>query len=179
MCRVIAVANQKGGVGKTVTCVNLGIGLAREGQRVLLIDSDPQGSLTISLGCDEPDKLDGTLASILLKVVNDEEVSPKENIRSHTEGVDYLAGNIELSGLEISLNGVISRETILVCAIICRYVVPYVKEKIKASKYSYILEWAKTAVEAAEQTISGGGHGSDKKFIVKNFLMKLCEDKNI
>lgn len=113
MCRVIAVANQKGGVGKTVTCVNLGIGLAREGQRVLLIDSDPQGSLTISLGCDEPDKLDGTLASILLKVVNDEEVSPKENIRSHTEGVDYLAGNIELSDLEISLNGVISRETIL------------------------------------------------------------------
>ena len=63
VCRVISVSNQKGGVGKTITCVNLGIGLAREGKKILLIDADPQGSLTISLGCQEPDKLEYSLAT--------------------------------------------------------------------------------------------------------------------
>ncbi len=63
MCRVIAVSNQKGGVGKTVSCVNLGIGLAQEGKKVLLIDADPQGSLTISLGYEEPDEMEYSLAT--------------------------------------------------------------------------------------------------------------------
>ena len=113
MCKVISVSNQKGGVGKTVTCVNLGIGLAREGYKVLMIDADPQGSLSISLGFDEPDKLETSLATIMLKVINDEEFDMSEGILKHAEGVDLLPGNIELSGLEISLTGVISRETIL------------------------------------------------------------------
>ena len=113
MCKVISVSNQKGGVGKTVTCVNLGIGLAREGYKVLMIDADPQGSLSISLGFDEPDKLEKSLATIMLKIINDEEFDMSEGILRHAEGVDLLPGNIELSGLEISLTGVISRETIL------------------------------------------------------------------
>lgn len=113
MCKVISVANQKGGIGKTVTCVNLAIGLVREGKKVLLIDADPQGSLSISLGIEEPDKLDISLATVMMKIINDEPVNVTEGIYHHEEGVDVLPGNIELSGLEISINGVISRENIL------------------------------------------------------------------
>ena len=75
MCRVIAVSNQKGGVGKTVSCVNLGIGLAQEGKKVLLIDADPQGSLTISLGYEEPDEMEYSLATLMMNIVNDERQS--------------------------------------------------------------------------------------------------------
>ncbi len=128
MCKVIAVANQKGGVGKTVTCVNLGIGLAREGKRELMIDADPQGSLTISLGYPEPDKMENTLSTVLMNVINDEEFDPEEGLLHHAEGVDILPGNIELSGMEISLIGVISRETILKAYV----------ERVRA-KYDYII----------------------------------------
>lgn len=111
--KITALCNQKGGVGKTVTAVNLGIGLAREGKRVLLVDVDPQGSLTASLGYQRPDQMENTLAEILGRIISDEPVSPGAGIIQQAEGVDLLPANIELSGLEVTLVNTMSRETIL------------------------------------------------------------------
>ena len=113
MSKVIICANQKGGVAKSTSVVNIGIGLARLGKKVLVIDNDPQGSLTEALGYPEPDKLDITLAKIMEWVLNEEDFDIEAGILHHKEGVDLLPANIELSGVETSLIGIMSSETVL------------------------------------------------------------------
>lgn len=113
MTKIIALANQKGGVGKTTTAVNLGIGLARQGKKVLLVDADAQGNLTDSLGWNEPDKLPITLATLMTKIIMDEPIEPREGILHHVEGVDLMPANIELSAMEVSLVNTMSREIVL------------------------------------------------------------------
>ena len=112
-CTTIAVVNQKGGTGKTTTCENLGVGLVAEGKKVLLVDADPQGSLTISMGWQQPDELPTTLSTLMAKAMNDQSIPPGEGILHHEEGVDLIPANIELAGTEVSLVNCMSREKVL------------------------------------------------------------------
>ena len=121
---VIAVVNQKGGTGKTTTCENLGVGLAMEGKKVLMVDNDPQASLTISMGWPKPDELDTTLATLMGKVLEDKPIQPGEGILHHPEGVDLLPASIELAGMEAGLVNAMSREKVL-------------KQVLENSKHTY------------------------------------------
>ena len=112
-CRTIAVANQKGGTGKTATTVSLGVALARLGKRVLLVDADPQGDLTKSLGWKTPDDLEVTLANHLAAAIEGEGLSPRDGILAHAEGVDLMPSNIDLAGMEIPVLMAMSREQLM------------------------------------------------------------------
>ena len=109
-CEVIAIANQKGGVGKTTTTFNLGVALAHAGKRVLLVDSDPQGDLTTYMGIHDPDNIPGTLSTLMERSIKDEDINSKEAILKHDEGIDLIPSNLELSSMEVSLVNAMSRE---------------------------------------------------------------------
>lgn len=127
-CEVIAIANQKGGVGKTTTTFNLGVALAHAGKRVLLIDSDPQGDLTTYMGIHDPDNIPVTLSTLMERSIKDEDINPKEALLKHEEGIDLIPSNLELSSMEVSLVNAMSREFTL------RNCIADIKDK-----YDYVL----------------------------------------
>lgn len=113
MTKVIAIAYQKGGVGKTSTTVNLGASLVRQGFDVLLVDMDSQGNLTMALGFQDPDEMPFTIANVLQKAVREETIRPEEGILTNAEGIDLMPSNVQLSGVELALINEYGREAVL------------------------------------------------------------------
>jgi chromosome partitioning protein len=113
MGKVLVIANRKGGCGKSMTAASLGVGLARQGKRTLIIDADSQHSLSVSMGVTEPDKLPISLATIMSDIINENEIDPTAGIIHHSEGVDIMPSNNSLAGMEIALAPLIGRESVL------------------------------------------------------------------